>query len=165
MPSREPLRMTLGNLDTGEGLTAQYNPTEVEVALSALFNKSKVPGQTYEEQQYANTANPTISFTLCFDGKGRAAPDLLDVEGFIFSLMYPPLDPTSISTGAPPGVIFSWPGWILLVTTMPKFVQKSTRFSPDGPPTYQTYKVELEGRLTRRIGAAEVRRQAMRRTA
>lgn len=155
--------MSLGNLDTGESLEAQYNPTEVEIALASVYNRTKVPGGTFEEMQFSNVANPKITFTLTFDGRSSRAPNLLDVEGFLASLLHPPTDITSVTTGAPPLVLFSWPNWIALVARVPQFTQRSSRFASNGRPDFQTYKVELEVHTTRRLGRESIRRSAFRR--
>lgn len=165
MPSEEPLRMSLGNLDTGESITAQYNPTEVETAISAVFNRIKTFGGTFEEMQFSNVTNAKIMFSLVFDSRSSRAIDLANVEGFLASLIYPRTAVSAIATGAPPLVLFSWPNWIALVTRMPSFSQRTTRFAKDGRPESQTYKVELEAHSTRRIGSEIVRRSAFKRAA
>lgn len=157
--------MTIGNTDAGTSITAQYNPTKVAIALATMWTKAAIPGQSYQEQQYSGTGNPTITFELAFDGRSDSLKKTLkEIENYLFALQYPALSPGSVSGGAPPRIIFSWPKWVLLVATMPKFTQTTTRWEPDGTPSYQTYSVELEQRLTRRIGNEEVARNALRRS-
>ncbi len=163
-----PKRMTLGDLDSGGSITAQYNPAKVQVALQAYWTKTKVPGQTYEELLYAGTGNPEITFDLAFDGKSTSLPKpLKEVENFLHSLLYAPLKPTGGGSGlgSPSRVLFSWPSWILLVSALPKFTQTTTRWELSGEPNYQVYSVTLESRLTRRIGSEEIRRNALKRSA
>ena len=159
------MRMTLGNLDTGESITAQYNPKEVEISIAAVFSKIKTFGGTFEEQQFSNVTNAKIMFSLVFDARSSRALDLADVEGFLASLLYPRTAVSAIATGAPPLVLLSWPNWIALVARKPAFSQRTTRFAKDGRPEAQTYKVELEAHSTRRIGSEIVRRSAFKRAA
>ncbi len=165
MPSDSPLRMSLGNFETGESITAQYNPRDVKIAIEAIFNRVKTPGQVGEEMQFANTSNIKPSFELTFNARAPQSPNLLDIEGFIFSLLHPPKKVGGVTTGAPPLVVFSWPNWIMLVTRMPKLEQTTSMFNRDGKPEFQTYRVELETQYTRRIGREEIRRSALRRAA
>ncbi len=156
--------MSLGNFETGEVLDAQYNPLEVEISIEAVFNRVKAPGQTGEELQYSNTSNVKPSFTLKFNARAPNPPNLLDVEAFLYSLMFPRAPVSGVTNGAPPRVVLSWPNWILLVTRMPSFKQRTTMWGRNGAPEVQEYKVELETSMTRRIGHDEIRRSALRRS-
>ena len=163
MASDSPLRMTLGNLETGESITAQYNPTRVGIGVDAHFGQTKTPGATSEEMQFSHVGNVKPTFTLTFKARAPGAPDLLDIEAFLLSLIYPPQVVGGVTSGAPPLVLFSWPNWIMLVTRKPKFSQETTLWNKNGRPEEQTYKVELESQSTRRIGREAIRRSAFRR--
>lgn len=155
--------MTLGNLETGESITAQYNPTKVDIAVEAVYGRTKTPGATSEEMQFSHVSNAKLSFILTFNARAPGAPDILDVEAYLLSLIHPATRVGGVTSGAPPLVVFSWPNWIMLVTRKPKFSQETLAFNKNGRPELQTYKVELESQHTRRIGREQIRRSAFRR--
>lgn len=157
--------MSLTNYETGEVLEAQFNPSTVTVELEAFFNRLKVPGQSHEEMQYANTNNTRVSFELLWDGLAASAPDLVDADAFFLHLHHPPQNVASVASGAPPRVLLSWPNWIALLSQSPKVKITTTRFGLDGAPTYQRIAVELEERRTRRLGSDVVRRVGLLRAA
>jgi hypothetical protein len=157
--------MSVTNLDTGETLEAQYNPTGIEVRLEAAYNRVGGPGASYQELQYANTGNTQIPFEINFDGRAPNAPDLNNVQGFFLSLLHPPQDVLGVENGSPPLVLFRWPGWISLVMRHPKLTIAAKRFEPDGPPNYITVKVEQEEARITRLGTENVRRNVLRRAA
>ena len=160
-----PRRMTLTNLETGEPFEVQYNPTGVEVQLEAMYSRVASPGASFQEMQYSGTGNTKITFDLAYDGRAADAPAFDLVEGFMLSLLYPPEKPLGPKNGSPPRVLFTWPGWISLVVKKPKFSESVKRFSPDGPPTYVVWKVELEESRVTRLGTEGVRRSVLRRAA
>lgn len=165
MADQAPRRMCLVNYETGEDMEVQFNPTQVTVELEAFFNKLKVAGQSHEELQYGNTGNTRVSFELAWDALAATGPDLTDVNAFFLSLLTPPQTVSSVSTGAPPRVLFSWPNWICMLTAYPKLKIVTTRWDSDGAPTYQRISVELEERRTRRLGSELVRRVGLQRAA
>ncbi len=155
--------MSLGLFESGESITAQYNPREVKMLMEAVFNRTHVPGQVGEEMQFSHVSNIKPSFELTFDSRAPGAPDLARVEAFMLALLHPPRKFGGITSGAPPRVIFSWPNWVMLVTRKPKFDQTTTWFEPNGKPARQTYRVELETQYTRRYGREDILRSAFRR--
>lgn len=159
-----PPKMSLGNVATGEAIEAQYNPRDVKMAVEAFYNRVRGPGQVGEEMQFGGTGNIKTSFELTFNGLVERGPELLDVEAYLFSLLHPKRRVGGVNSGAPPLIVFSWPGWIMLVTRMPKLEQTTTIFTRNGKPAYQTYRVELETQYTRRIGQEDIRRAAFRRS-
>lgn len=165
MATTAPRRMCLINYETGEDLEAQFNPSAVTVELEAFFNKLKVAGQSHEELQYGNTGNARVSFELAWDALAADGPDLTDVDAFFLSLLHPPQTVSSVSAGAPPRVLFSWPNWICMLAAYPKLKITTTRWDSAGAPTYQRISVELEERRTRRIGSEVVRRVGLQRAA
>ena len=160
-----PRRMAFINLETGEVLEAQYNPTGVEVQLEATYNRVAGPGASFEEMQYAKTGNTKIAFEIFFDGKADGAPNLDEVTGYLLSLMAPPEQVLGVKNGSPPRVLYRWPGWISLVVRNPKITLSAKRFSPDGPPNYLGFKIDLEEARVSRLGTETVRRSVLRRAA
>ncbi len=157
--------MSLSNLETGETLEVQYNPTGVEVRLEAAYNRVAGPGASFQELQYANTGNTSIPLELVFDGRAPDSPDLDSVQGFLLSLLHPPESPLGVKNGSPPRVLFRWPGWIALVMKQFKLSINAKRFSGDGPPNYLVIKIDQEENRITRLGTEGVRRSVLRRAA
>lgn len=160
-----PNRMSLSNVEAGETRPMQFNPTKVSIALEAFYNRLKSPGASHEELQYSNTGNTRCTFRAILDGRAQGAPNVPDFLNYFLANLAPPDEPSAISTGAPPRVLFSWPGWIALVTRQPKITIAATRFSPEGPPDYVELDFELEEVRTSRLGYGLVRRSGLRRAA
>lgn len=160
-----PRRMSLANVETGETRVMQFNPTKVTIAIEAFYNRLKSPGASHEELQYSNTGNTRCSFRAYLDGRAQGAPDVNDFLNYFLANLSPPEDASTVTTGAPPRVLFSWPGWIALVTRQPKLTANATRFSPEGPPDYVELDFELEENRTSRLGSGLVRRSGLRRAA
>jgi hypothetical protein len=158
--------MSITNLETGETLQVQHNPTELEVAMEAVYNRVSGPGASFQEMQFTNTGNlniPTVD--LPFDGRAANSPDLDSVQGFALSLHAPPDEPLGVKNGSPPRVLFRWPGWIALEMRGLKITIKARRFSADGPPTYINLKLNFEEARITRLGTESVRRSVLRRSA
>jgi hypothetical protein len=160
-----PRRMSLANVETGETRVMQFNPTKVTISIEAFYNRLKSPGASHEELQYSNTGNTRCTFRASLDGRAQGAPDVNDFLNYFLANLSPPEDASTVTTGAPPRVLFSWPGWIALVTRQPKLTANATRFSPEGPPDYLELDFELEESRTSRLGSGLVRRSGLRRAA
>lgn len=115
-----PPRMSLANLNDGVVLTAQYNPTEIEEELGVNYNDLDVLGMSHKPQQYKNTNNHRVQFTLRFDaltirdaqgslGIPTQGANINNARRYLLSLCYAPRGAQDILGGAPPNVLFFWP--------------------------------------------------------
>lgn len=153
------LRGSLGNLETGETRDFQYNPTEIKIALAAVWKESSSPAASFERLAFANRKNDTYSFKLVLDGKARGAPDINDYLAYLASLMAPPDADLDVRTAAPPRILFRFPNFISVVTVLPKLNVTAKRFDPDTlAPDYVELEVELLEHRTKRLGAQTLRR-------
>jgi len=132
---KKPPRMTLTNLTTGRGFSAQFNPTEIEESLAANYNELKVLGQSHVPLQYTGTSNLELTFSLGFDalavysGQDGERATVWSARRFLVSLCYPSIDGHGVSGGAPPDVRLFWPSLLALTTKIKTVKLKHTRFN------------------------------------
>lgn len=150
---------TLSNLETGETIPFQFNPTEIQIALGVDWKGSASPGASFERLQFANRKNDVYTFKIQLDGKSRGAPSVTDWLAFVASLMAPDDADLDIKTAAPPRVLFRFPGFISVETILPKCTIKAKRFDiTTGTPDYVDVDIELIERRTKRLGSQTIRR-------
>jgi hypothetical protein len=150
---------TLSNLETGETIPFQFNPTEIQIALGVDWKASASPGASFERLQFSNRKNDVYTFKLQLDGKSRGAPSVSDWLAFIASLMAPDDADLDIKTAAPPRVLCRFPSFISVETVLPKCTLRSKRFDfTTGAPDYVELDVELLEHRTKRFGSLTIRR-------
>jgi hypothetical protein len=150
---------TLSNLETGETIPFQFNPTEIQIALGVDWKASASPGASFERLQFSNRKNDVYTFKLQLDGKSRGAPSVSDWLAFIASLMAPDDADLDIKTAAPPRVLFRFPSFISVETVLPKCTLRAKRFDfTTGAPDYVELDVELLEHRTKRLGSQTIRR-------
>lgn len=67
MTPKSPPKLTLTSLNAfSERLTAQFNPTQLELAIAANYNKVVIPGMSHELLQFSHTSNLSLKFDLYF---------------------------------------------------------------------------------------------------
>src|SRR5437868_5591301 len=67
----EPDRMSITNIDTGDGMIAQFNPTELKEKIGAGYARLQVVGRSSKPLQYQGTDNHTFDFELAFRAWAR----------------------------------------------------------------------------------------------
>jgi hypothetical protein len=69
MTPKKPPKLTLTSLSllTAERLTAQFNPTQLDIAIKAVYNKVVIPGNSHELLQFSHTTNLSLKFDLFFN--------------------------------------------------------------------------------------------------
>jgi hypothetical protein len=69
MTPKKPPKLTLTSLSllTAERLTAQFNPTQLDIAIKAVYNKVVIPGNSHELMQFSHTTNLSLKFDLFFN--------------------------------------------------------------------------------------------------
>lgn len=150
---RRPERVTITHVASGEFMTCQFNPDEVEEKLKANYTAIEIAGMPHKELQYVSTDNLQISCELGFDGLSTEGAGRFDVSGavgiedarrFLHGFFYPVIGAESIAGGAPSNLLFSWPG---LYATECKFTDlKITmkRFAWTMAPTLFSASIKLE---------------------
>ncbi len=153
--NRKPPRVTLGSLATGVTVTAQYNPETLEEVLAVVYSKCKVQGLSHQVLQYEHTDNLSVKFDLAFDALSHEAYDVGQARKWLQSLCYSPK-----AGGAPPRVLFSWPGLFMLTSVVDKLTFKHKRFAWAGllEPTWFVVSVALSEIRDTRITSEDVAR-------
>jgi hypothetical protein len=153
--------MHLGNLDTGETLEVQYNPTELKEAFEPVYNRLAIVGMSHELLQYANTKNFLVEFMLKFDAvtryRGGTYP-LDDARKFIMALGYSRRSSANalLSNGAPSSVVFMWPNLYSLTCKLTSFAGEHTTFAQDGRSLRYTVHLKLEEVRDMRLWSEDV---------
>lgn len=60
-------RLYLVHEKTGDTISAQFNPTEIEESLEVVYRNIAIQGESHEPLEYDRTRNLEIGFTLAFD--------------------------------------------------------------------------------------------------
>lgn len=144
--ARSPARMAIANVATGDSITAQFNPTELEQALEVTWARATVPGLSHQPLQFVNTGNTKLTLTLTFDALEPSADvdQLGRAQRFLLSLCYPRRGAQDIASGAPPRVLFVWPNTVSLTCVLTALSFTFTRFRSDGAPIQFSARVGLE---------------------
>lgn len=164
--TRRPLRMELTNVETGDSITAQFNPDQVEEELGTAYNDLAIQGHSHKPKQFEQSDNLSLSFDLGFDALSTRAiatnSSLAVNDGpayarrFLQHLVVPRRAGVPVVGGGPPRVLFYWPEmWsITCKVTKLKFVHK--RFSIFGKSTIFSCKVSLDEARTTRLWSEDV---------
>lgn len=138
MAAGSPDKMSITNIETGEGFRCQFNPEEAVLGAEAHYTQHSVPTLSFQPLGFEYTSNVTFDADLTVDG---LAPDAIatafvkNFEAFLWSLLYPPDDADSLESAEPPRVLLAWPGWIALRCKLFSLKEKVRRFGkPPGPP-------------------------------
>lgn len=154
-----PPAMSITNLVTGETLSAQFNPEELDEKLEAQYERQKVQGHSHQPLQYSNTTNQTISFTLIFDdiADNREQVAIEEARKFLLSCLYPVLTVESHVQQAPPLLHFFWPGIFSIVAKLTSLDGKHTLFKYNATMRRWEVKITLEEVADAKIYSSRVR--------
>lgn len=164
--TQRPLRMSIADLETGDALEMQYNPTEPEEELGTNFGRQPILGMSHEQLQFSNTKNLVVTMALNFDALTQVGDDRYDIEGarnFLHSLHYPSRGATDVRSGAPPRTLLVWPDLYALRVHIISLRIKFTRFAATGGPTAFTANVTWENVRDSRLYSDDVRQKGTRR--
>lgn len=75
MPASPLDRMYLVHLQSGDTVSAQYNPTEITEKLEVVWKKVAIRGESHEHYEYEHTKSPGIEFELGFDSESIVSSD------------------------------------------------------------------------------------------
>lgn len=158
--AQRPARMSIANVLTGDSIEVQYNPTEIEEALGAVYQKKISPGLSHTVKQFIHTEDLAISFDVNFDAltnpRSYTADDAMRARRFLHSLLYPRAGGTTVAEGAPPRALLIVPNLYTLTTVIVKCRVRFTRFFPTGQPSAFTASLSIEEIRDFRITSEEV---------
>jgi hypothetical protein len=147
---KRPPRLRLVNTRTGKTFKMQFNPSELEEAISVNYARQQVPGLGHEVLQFINTANRTFSMELFFENgnfnqKNENAPinPILIVRRFLRSLVYPRAVGGLINGGAP-RVLMVAPKFISISCVVTDLTLTYPRFNIDGAPSAMVAALTIE---------------------
>lgn len=159
-----PTRMTLANLETGDAITAQFNPDELKEEIAVHYEKLDVLGLSHKPLQYKNTDNHALSYELGFDGLttrdvevssggggfgaagafGNSAEAIAHARRFLMHLCYPRKGAQDVSGGGPPRVFMYWPNLLSLTCRITKLSFGHKRFSLALRPVFFSATLTIE---------------------
>lgn len=167
-----PLRMTLTNVNTGESMTAQYNPEEIREKLVVNYNDLEIMGLSHKPKQYKNTSNLSIQFELGFDAlstsrsvgfddaqnsdAGNFVQPVLRARPWLMSLCYSPKGAQDVVGGGPPDVIFSWPNMFSIVSRITELSFTHKRFDSKMQNVLFTCAISIDEARTVRLYSEDV---------
>lgn len=171
-------RVRFINIRSGEGITAQFNPTEFEEGLEVQYTRQQVLGLSHQVLQYINTGNHRFSMELFWDRNitpeireenlgdigVSEITELSEAKAFFESLCYPTGGATSITSGAPPRVLVVWPGVLSMTCVVMSMNTVNERFNYLGETVQATMSIQFEEIRDVRITSQEVRQFGARRT-
>lgn len=132
-------RLTLFDLtkvgEDNSSLEVQFNPSEFEEEISALYGKLQPVGQPHQVLQYQGTENHKVNLTLFYlaqdvytKAQGKRA------KKWLMSLLYPnsTQGTGTIAQTSPPDVLVVWPGTLSMVCRLMRVRFSNQRFSRSG---------------------------------
>lgn len=164
--ARNPVRVTIANLRTGETQPVMTNPEQIELVIDVGWNELEVPGQSHVPLQFKNVSNTTFPLDLyCSEYMDAGKLNSLDDHSrFLQSLCYPDYDANNVLEGAPPRILVIWPNVLSMTVVIRSLGIKYTHFSiEDGHPTRFTAAVKVSEIRDVRLSSADVRAQGFRR--
>ena len=158
---QKPIRMSITNISTGDVLTAQFNPTELQEAIQANWSNLRVPGQSHELLQFSHTGNLRYSYALRYsafaqDTRGSAPPlpgqtvtqvtidEMRRARRFLLSLTYPRRGGNNIPSAGPPRVLFIWPRLVSLTCIVKGVTFTHQRFNHQGESIEYSAQISME---------------------
>lgn len=166
MSDIEPQRMTLVNMRTQDERVVQFNPSELEEKLNVKWTRASVPGLSYEPLQYQGTGNHRVTLELYCEAHDEDEKTAIrNFRNFILSLCYPSVSAADVIGGAPPRVLFVWPGMFTFAAIIEGEVTfRHVRFSGELESTRYTAIISLEEIRDVRLSSEEVLQQGTLRT-
>jgi len=163
-----PPKAMIVNLATNERFRLPFNPTVLEEAVEARFNRVSVPGLSHQRLQYQGTSNKTIPLELFMsqlsvdlrrERVGESPYVATTMKNFLESLVYPQGDRESGQQGTP-RILFVWPRMVTIQARVTKITFLHRQFSSNtGATTMLVAKLTLEEDRDMAILMAEVREQ------
>lgn len=166
-------RLYLVHLQSGDAVSAQFNPVEFRETIETLWNEVGIPGESHEPAEYDHTKNLVAKFDLAFDTESentisfggslfKSSSDIEDgmkARRFLMALPYTMRDNgQSAKVAAPSKVLVVWPGFYSLPMRLKKIEIVHKEWSAtDGPPVLFVVSLEFFADSIKRINYEDVR--------
>ena len=173
MADSPPERLYLVHLQSGDTVSAQYNPTEITEAIEVAWKKVGVRGESHEHYEYELTKSPKIEFELGFDtesGRGITLGGSLSASKFfpdsdpqlvrrwLRACCYVPRGASNIKAAAPSRILIVWAGLYSLACRLEKveFTYRQFEEVDFGQPSLFSAKLTFGVDFDRRLFYEEV---------
>ena len=154
---RSAPKVTLTNLNSGETLEAQFNPTELEEQVQANFAAQQVPGLSHEVLQFSHTGNHGFPLALFFRAMSPEEMAAMHrARRFLLSLAYPMGEAQDVAGGGSPRVLVVWPRMLSMTCIVRRVAIRHTLFNAQGRSRVYTATVQFEEIRDFRISSEEV---------
>lgn len=166
-----PERMTLANVETGDIITAQFNPDEVKEELSVNYERLEILGQSFQPLQYKSTANFQLNYDLGFDGvserdvvgniealalNSHGPEAIMGARAFLYHLCYPRKGAQDVLGGGPPRTYMYWPNLYAFSCRITKVGITMKRWARSMTPVLFTASIAIEQISDARIFSEDV---------
>ena len=170
--SQEAPKVRFINLENREEVVAQFNPPNLDESVSVSYARLPILGMSHQAMQYQYTDNykTTIELFWCSihdnlrggsgpqpDGPFSIISSHKESRNKLLSWCYPKKDAGSIAGGAPPRLLFVWPGQISFTCIITQLTFKTTHWDVQGNPVQWSSSVAIEEIRDARLSQSEVR--------
>lgn len=160
------------NTENGEEVVAQYNPQDLDESIDVNYAKLPVLGMSHQVMQYQYTDNYKTNISLFWhsmhgdlrpangkqpDGPYNIVASHREARNTLMSWCYPKIDAANILGGAPPRLLFVWPGQISFTCVITALKFKTVRWDVLGNPVQWSADVAIEEIRDTRLSQSEVR--------
>lgn len=145
---KQPDRVALVNLVTGDSRFVQYNPEQLESNFGVTYADLQVPGLSHKRRHFINSENAGFNFDLQYRAIGTNQDQVTAIQTdkkWFQSLTKPHRAANFlIGRGGAPRVLFIWPEYISLVCTIESLKIVDTQFRSTGMPVAFTMSVAMK---------------------
>jgi hypothetical protein len=152
--------LTLVNLETGEAKESPLVPEELAERIKVQNARMRPFGASHAVLQYTGTDNRELP-DVVLRGTAETVAELEEITDFLNfmqSLCYPPQGRSTIREGAPPRVLFVWPGSVTLICRVEAVEVRREQFNSAGQTIRYTASLSLVETSEDRIVSEQVRR-------
>jgi hypothetical protein len=175
-------RLYLTHLRTGDTISAQFNPTEMNESLGSDWKGMDIQGATDEPLQWRKTGNHKVTLELGFHarslrgirlggtlpGDWRGGEDMVKLaRHFLLAIHYPTRfdAETDITLAAPSPCLIVWPGWLALKVKVRQTDITHREWDETGPPIVLTARLTMEADNDKKLFYEDVLRHGTNRGA
>ena len=158
--SQAVARVTLVNFDTFEESLALFNPRQLEESVGVDLSELTVPGLNHKPIQYTSTGNRALSVDFFLD-QWATTNDILDFRRFLEALTGPGGRDVGEPRGAPPSLLFAWPGTRSMLCLVGGLKFSYKEFFNDGSPRVYTASVSVKELRKTRLFSESLRQEAV----
>lgn len=156
---KDPVKVSLVNIDSGEEIEVLANPTELTEARKVGWSKITVPGLSHRPAHYTGSENAALRVSFWIDAHvAREKGGSFDVEGFANfcrAFTVPRIQGGEIA-GEPPRLLFVW-SVLSMICRVESLDLSFTSFDEDGGPLQYTAAFTLSEARDTRISSQQMR--------